>query len=308
MVHLRHAGSDFEAGNGRSRRHYTCMVLIFIRVCIPDSSLFGLGLLPLFVHGNTPAFFYAFSRSRRHFSKPRGIEIVALVPFHEPSRTEILACYLSRYLASSGGFLVRVVVMPQTNHTESLEWLSSMVDGTSSYKVSERGYLAYELVDENVSTLFVWIDGDVVFLEHHTIATISRTNHSSIALPYLPELHPAKSVDSNSWRASELPRWKEPTGFQALPFLWTNLTDSIKTSFFCMGGDGKHIPVADVLQDTAFRPSGHGSHMAKDLIIDGKGVVAAHYFSGHGSKGLEETDVLQRYRSYAREMGCPWAT
>ncbi|KAL4994799.1 hypothetical protein BDV10DRAFT_175987 [Aspergillus recurvatus] len=404
MGHLRHALSDIEAGNGRSRCQswtgtitwcaisYTCILLIFVRVCFPDCSLFGLGLLPLLVHGSTPDFFYAFSKSPRHFSKPRGIEIVALVPFHEPSRTEILACYLSRNLAFSGGFLDRVVFMPQTNHTESLEWLSSMVDGTSSYSVSETSHLLYEMVDENVNTLFVWIDGDVVFLEDHTIATISRTklehpdslivsanvineaalehlhSHPSIALPYLPELQPAQSVDSNSWRASELSRWKGPTGFQARkgfepPFtnhrwlptddenfgytpvgmsiysdhgpgsdewtakaqqhysflhhldlgdlrrykfpLWTNPADPISTSFFCfMGGDAKHILFAGALQNTVIRPSENGSRMTKDLIIDGKG-VAVHYFSGHGSKGLEETDVLQRYRSYAREIVCP---
>ncbi|KAL4987157.1 hypothetical protein BDW68DRAFT_161699 [Aspergillus falconensis] len=157
-------------------------------------------------------------------------------PFHEPGRTKILACYLSRNLASSKGFLDRAVFMPRTNHTESLEWLSCMVDGTSYYSVSEASHLPYEMVDENVDTLFVWVDGDVVFQEDYTIATILRTkleypdslivlasvineaalehlhNHTSIALPYLPELQPTQSVDSNSWRASELPRWK---GFQA---------------------------------------------------------------------------------------------
>lgn len=79
---------------------YSCMLVIFVRVCFPDFSLLRLGLLPLFVHGSSPALFYAFSQSPRHFSKPKNIEIVALVPFHQHSRTEILDCYLrvSTYL------------------------------------------------------------------------------------------------------------------------------------------------------------------------------------------------------------------
>ncbi|PTU20208.1 hypothetical protein P175DRAFT_0481289 [Aspergillus ochraceoroseus IBT 24754] len=218
---------------------YICMIAIFIRVCCPDLSLLKLGLLPLFVPGSSPTLFYAFSSSAGHFSKPRAIEIVALVPFHEYKRTEILNCYLQKNLASNDGFLDRVVFIPQTNDTDSLRWLAATVEETPSYSVSRSRTFPTEIVDQGENMLFVWIDGDVVFLEDHTIPTTVKTkldhsdsiivsanvvnqgvleslhSHPSVALPYRPELQPSQdSVDQNSWRASTLPSWNGPKGFK----------------------------------------------------------------------------------------------
>lgn len=66
-----------------------------------------------------------------------------------------------------------MVFIPQTNDTASLEWLASIVQKTSAYSVWTSPADAYGKM--NSRTLFVWLDGDVVFLEDHTIPTIVRT-------------------------------------------------------------------------------------------------------------------------------------
>ena len=40
-----------------------------------------------------------------------------------------------------------------------------------------------------------------------------------------------------------------------------------------------------------------------DAVVDGN-ALAAHYAFRHQSAGLETTDVLARYKSYADEMVC----
>jgi len=92
--------------------------------------------------------------------------------------------------------------------------------------------------------MYIRIDGDVVFLENHTIPTIVKTkldnpdslmvsanvvneaalaslhSHPGVALPYLPELQHieqpsrSKSQLSHDWRASSLPQWHGPATFK----------------------------------------------------------------------------------------------
>ncbi|KAL4956195.1 hypothetical protein BDW69DRAFT_93468 [Aspergillus filifer] len=370
---------------------YSCMLAIFVRVSFPELSLLKLGLLPLFVHATNPALFYAFSQSPRRSTKQESVEIVALVPFHQYSATEILDCYLQRNLASNGGFLDRVMFLPQTNQTWDLEWLEATVSETSSYSISNTSHAHFGTTD----ALFVWIDGDVVFLEDQTIPTMVKTNqdhpdslvvsanvineaaleglhsHPSIALPYLPELQPSEPVDHDSWSASALPRWQGNTGFRVPkdfppPFenhrwllsneenfdhtpigmsiysedgprsgewsikaqqhysflhhlgsgglnrykfpLWTNPTDPISTAFFCFeGGNAEFVESFMQIDREGFKDllaRSSADKQDKEILIDGKG-LAVRYASGPDSEGLDATDVLQRYRSYAREMVCP---
>ncbi|KAL4939536.1 hypothetical protein BDV06DRAFT_198650 [Aspergillus oleicola] len=402
------ARSDVESDNDHPQRQswtriilwcvlsYSCMLAVFVRVSFPEFSLLKHILLPLFVHGSSPALFYAFSQSPRRFIKPKGIEIVALVPFHQYSSTEILDCYLRRNLASNGGFLDQVVFLPQTNQSWDLEWLAAMIDETPSYSFSNANasLATFGLADRNSNTLFVWIDGDVVFLEDQTIPTMIKTkldhpdslvasanvineaalerlhSHPSIALPYLPELQPEEPVDHDSWSASALPRWQGPSGFQIakgfpppsknhrwLPSakegfnhtpvgistysedgpgpgewtvkaqqhysflhhlklgdlhrykfpLWTNPTEPISTAFFCFQSNGAKFVESfmhfDHMRSTASMDRSNVDNSRKEMLVDGKG-LAVRYNSGPGSEGLDETDVLQRYRSYAREMVC----
>lgn len=294
-------------------------------------------------------------------------------------------------LASNGGFLDRVVFVPLTNHTEDLEWLASKADGISSYRVASTGKSLVDTVEDK-SALIVWIDGDVVFLEDHTIPTMVKTkldrpyslvvsanvinqaalarlhSHPSIALSYLPELQPTQPADRDTWRASTLPRWKGPSGFQirkGFPMLkehrwlpsdneafdrtpigtsiypdddpdwdewtvkaqqhysflhhlelddlrryrfpiWKNPPESISTSCLCfMGYNVRSVEpyLMQEKQDAASSLSESEARSGKEITIDGKG-VAAEYSSDHKSQGLDSTDVLRRYRSYAREMVC----
>ncbi|GIJ82522.1 hypothetical protein Asppvi_001030 [Aspergillus pseudoviridinutans] len=220
---------------------YTSMLIVCISICSCYPSLIEVGLLSLLSHRTSSGPFLAYSHSVGHFEKPAGFDIVALVPY----KHHVLDCYLQRNLANNHGFLDRVVFIPQSNDTASLEWLASIVQETSAYSVWTSPVDVYR--EPNSRTLFVWLDGGVVFLEDHTIPTIVRTmldnpdslvvsanvinhaalealhSHSGVALPYLPELlhqpsaavqlPPAADLD---WRTSNLPPWTGPKDFRVL--------------------------------------------------------------------------------------------
>ncbi|KAL2807628.1 hypothetical protein BJX63DRAFT_66488 [Aspergillus granulosus] len=358
---------------------YCCMLIIFISVCCSEYGLLKFGLLPLFVHGSPPALFYAFSQSHGHFSKPKGVEIIALVPFQEVQETEILDCYLLRNLASNGGLLDQVMFIPQTNHTDSLKWLATTVERTSSYAISDWNDFPFATANKIPNALYIWIDG-AVFLEEHTIPTMVKTklehpdslivsanvvnegpleklhSHPSITrssvfdqrsrgTPVAPEAQIESSSSLNGDRLSpsgedEFERTpigksissKDGPGFgdwtvkaqQHYSFLyhvklgnlygykfpmWTNPTGPISTYFFCfMGHDAAAVELFIRRNGSLGRApeiGGDGIHRVKDtIIIDGKGLVA-HYSSKPGLEKLRDTDVLQRYGSYARENICP---
>ncbi|KAJ5403939.1 hypothetical protein N7509_003810 [Penicillium cosmopolitanum] len=204
--------------------------------------------------------FYAFSRGG-HFSKPSGFKIVALVPFSNHEHTSILECYLQvkfessqlpgkvmlndsqKNLIHNHGFLDQVVFIPQTNDATSLRWLNSLVEETSEYAISPAGRdMDWKFAQDNV--MYIRIDGDVVYMEDHTIPTIVKTkldnpdtlmvsanvvnegalaslhSHRGVSLPYLPELQHtpqpsrSKSQLEHDWRASSLPSWTGPADFK----------------------------------------------------------------------------------------------
>ncbi|GIK07900.1 hypothetical protein Aspvir_003570 [Aspergillus viridinutans] len=224
---------------------YTSMLIVFISICSCYPSLIEVGLLSLLSHRSSSGPFLAYSHRVGHFEKPAGFDIVALVPYKHHEQTSVLDCYLQKNLADNHGFLDKVVFIPQSNDTASLAWLASIVQETSAYRVWTSPADVYR--EPNSRTLFVWLDGDVVFLEDHTIPTIVRTmldnpdslavsanvinhaalkalhSHSGVALPYLPELlhqasaaaqlPPAADLD---WRTSNLPPWTGPEDFRVL--------------------------------------------------------------------------------------------
>ncbi|KAJ5929674.1 hypothetical protein N7454_006624 [Penicillium verhagenii] len=150
---------------------YLCLILTVIGYFDPS-------LLPIdpsalvFNKGISP--FFAFSRGSEHFPKPHGFKIVALVPFRYHERTEILDCYLQKNLVHNHGFLDQVVFVPQTHDTVSLEWLRSTVMETPGYAIAPPGQdMDWKITRDNV--MYIRIDGDVVFLEDHTIPTIVKT-------------------------------------------------------------------------------------------------------------------------------------
>ncbi|KAL3441920.1 hypothetical protein BJX65DRAFT_242089 [Aspergillus insuetus] len=357
---------------------YCCMLIIFIIICCAKFGLVQFGLLPLFVHGRS-TLFYAFSQSHKPFSKPKDVEIIALVPFQEAHETEILDCYLQRNLASNGGFLDRAFFIPQTDHMESLEWLITTVEATPYYSISDKNSPTHERLD----ALYVWIDG-AVYLEEHAIPTMVKTkldhpdslivsanvvnqgpleklhSHPLITFPHhladqvgytrnisqtgsaAPQaqdklfqktnLFPftnddefdttpiGKSIYSEDGPAFVDWRVKAQQHYSFLyhlkwgnlyPYkfpLWSNPVGSISTKFFCfMGYDATRVESfirGNGLLDRTTKVFDKGGHRVRDnIIIDGKGVVA-HYSSKQGLEGLEATDVLQKYRAYARENVC----
>ncbi|RHZ56546.1 hypothetical protein CDV55_100725 [Aspergillus turcosus] len=223
---------------------YTSMLIVFISICSCYPSLIEVGLLSLLSNRSSSGPFLAYSSRVGHLQKPAGFDIVALVPYKHLEQTSILDCYLQRNLASNHGFLDKVVFIPQSNDTASLEWLASIVQETSAYSVWTSPADLYR--ETNSRTLFVWLDGDIVFLEDHTIPTIVRTmldnsdslvvsanvinhaalealhSHSGVALPYLPELRQASAAAQLppeadlDWRTSNLPPWTGPEDFRVL--------------------------------------------------------------------------------------------
>lgn len=80
---------------------YCFMALVFVVACYANPSLLQLGLLPIFVQTGIPAPVYAFSKGSGQFAKPTNTKTVALVPFRDYKRTEILDCYLQVWLIAS---------------------------------------------------------------------------------------------------------------------------------------------------------------------------------------------------------------
>ncbi|KAJ5090438.1 hypothetical protein N7532_009122 [Penicillium argentinense] len=218
---------------------YLC--LIFTVVGFFNPSLLPVDPMALVFNRYSP--FYAFSRGSGHFPKPHGFKIVALVPFNNHEHTSILECYLQKNLIHNHGLLDQVVFIPQTNDPTSLEWLNSLVQQTSEYAISPHGQdMDWKITRDNV--MYIRIDGDVVYLEDHTIPTIVKTkmenpdtlmvsanvvnegalaslhSHPGVALPYLPELYHvdqpsrSKSQLSHDWRMSSLPSWRGPASFR----------------------------------------------------------------------------------------------
>ncbi|KAF7591760.1 hypothetical protein BBP40_001140 [Aspergillus hancockii] len=373
---------------------YTFMVTVILGVCFSTSSLPNSSLLSLFSQRVFPVPLYAYSKNFGSFKKPDSLKVVALVPFRDHERTEILDCYLQRNLVDKQGLIDQVVFIPQTNDTESLKWLMSAVERTASYRIAEPSDLEWEGMNKNV--VFIRIDGDIVFLEDHTIPTIIKTkldhpgslmvsanvinqgvlealhSHPGVALPYLPELSPNNQSlihTSQDWRATNLPTWEGPANFEIhkgfsppsethrwLPSpdeygdrtpigmsmygdngpelkdwtvhaqqhysflqhlecgdlyrykfpIWLNPTGSINPNFLSFRG-GDSIEIMSISQqktdDLALNVAQDAKGENRDVIIDGKG-LAAHYSTEAGSEGLGSTDLLSRYRAYAKEMVC----
>ncbi|KAJ5681553.1 uncharacterized protein N7477_001493 [Penicillium maclennaniae] len=168
--------------------------------------------------------------------------IVTVVGYFNPSLLLIDPTALKN-LVRNHGFLDQVVFIPQTSDSVSLEWLYSLVKQTQGYAISPPGHgMEWHIAQDNV--MYIRIDGDVVYLEDHTIPTIVKTkldnpsslmvsanvvneaalsslhSHPGIALPYLPELHHTKQPSrsktqlSQDWRSSSLPQWRGPASFR----------------------------------------------------------------------------------------------
>lgn len=187
---------------------------------------------------------------QKPFVKPFGVEIIAAVMYTRRDRTAILDCYLQRSLALNGGYLDKVVFVPETGTEAELDWLSALVSSTPGY------YLLKSLggghVDQQVSAfgrawtlaqtgpLYIQISSETVFIANDTIASLVHTrlehpdyflisanvvnqpilswvhHHLGVVRPYRPEpkppARPQRKTNSTifDWRASRLPSWTPP--------------------------------------------------------------------------------------------------
>src|SRR5271156_3587210 len=184
---------------------------------------------------------------KKPFPKPFGIEIIAVVMYSRRDRTAILDCYLQRNLASNGGYLDKVILVPETGTEEHLDWLSALVSSTPGYYLLGPPGEVY--IDEQPSTfgrawalaqagpLDIQVSSETVFIAKDTIASLIQTrldhpeyflvsanvvnqpvlswvhHHRGVVRPYRPEAkppaRPQKATNSTSfdWRTSTLPPW-----------------------------------------------------------------------------------------------------
>lgn len=140
------------------------------------------------------------------------------------------------------GFLDEVIFLPRTKDATSLNSLDLLVKQTPLYTIAPERGLGNG--GWNRDDLHIWIDGDMLFLEDHTIPTIVKTkldypdssivsanvvneaalralhSHPGTTLPYLPELlnqsfpAPTQALTNDDWRVSNLPHWEGPSDFK----------------------------------------------------------------------------------------------
>ncbi|KAF2090726.1 hypothetical protein K490DRAFT_34927 [Saccharata proteae CBS 121410] len=180
-----------------------------------------------------------------NWPKPKDFRIVGLVFFGRPASVSILDCYLKRNLVANGGMLDEVIFLARTSNEEDLAWLDRIVSEEPAYTRVDLKFegidyaTAYDICE--AGTMYIKMDDDLVFMEDHTIATIVQNkllhpeyfvvaanivNQPSLSWihyrlgvvrPYLPELKPPPPGQNESlsrWRASDLPTWTGPAGFE----------------------------------------------------------------------------------------------
>ncbi|UDD64782.1 hypothetical protein AFCA_011991 [Aspergillus flavus] len=88
--------------------------------------------------------------------------------------------------------------------------------------------------------------------------------------------------------------------------MWVDPTDSLSPNFLCLRAGDPSIVKSIIQQDTdklSLEVAQEVLGSDRGTIIDGKG-LAAHYSIEASSWGLDSTDILHRYRAYAKEMIC----
>jgi hypothetical protein len=193
----------------------------------------------------------AYDAIKNPFAKPLGVEIIAAVMYARRNRTAILDCYLQRNLALNGGYLDKVVFVPEMGTEEELDWLSALVSSTPGYYLLESPGEGY--VDNQVSTfgpawtfaqtgpLYIQMSSETVFIANDTIASLVHTrlehpdyffisanvvnqpilswvhHHLGVVRSYRPEpqppARPQRTTNSTvfDWRTSRLPSWIPPS-------------------------------------------------------------------------------------------------
>lgn len=182
-------------------------------------------------------------------TRPEDIKIIGLVFYGRRDRSSILDCYLRQNLRLNGGWLDEVAWGVNTKNKQDLAYLDELVATTPEYRKVElvdKSYVGLWNASIEAGNIYVKLDDDVVFIDQDAIPRVVSTllTHPEAAivsanivnspklswlqyrtgaiLPYLPELGKKtagssilSSKDNPIWRASELPFWEKPEGFEA---------------------------------------------------------------------------------------------
>ncbi|CAG7946448.1 unnamed protein product [Penicillium salamii] len=84
--------------------------------------------------------------------------------------------------------------------------------------------------------------------------------------------------------------------------MWVDPAEPISQNFGCFWGNDAEA-VRDTFNHSTRNLSQNKSDENPHVIIDGKGIVA-HYSTQQAAAGLDATDLISRYRAYAREKVC----
>lgn len=229
---------------------------------------------------------------------------------------------MQRNLVQNDGVVDHLVFIPET---------------TTSAAAAEEDHPQWLIQPWNLfrpGVLYLQIDGDIVFMEDHTIPTVVKTKldypHSvmvsanvineDVMAPLYNRLYfaasapaPAgKEVSTTNVAKAQLQHelfldhlHQGPESLRHYKFpLWVNPPSPVRPIFAAFWGDDARAvwdycnKTLDDMSMAKSGTSGHG-HDHERIIIDGKG-LAARYSAEAGLAGLDATDVLERYRAFAR--------
>ena len=188
------------------------------------------------------------TNSDKKWTKPKGFKIIGLIFFGRPDTVSILDCYLRKNLVRNGGWLDEVHFVINTNKTDDIEWLNTILPEVKEYKKVEMKSKDFTIQKEgynggwetcNDKDLYIKVDDDIVFFDDNAIPNIVYTlmkhpealNVVSTLInspetgwlhyrlgaihAYLPErsrskerLNDFESYGPRAWRASSLPTWE----------------------------------------------------------------------------------------------------
>jgi hypothetical protein len=181
-------------------------------------------------------------------TRPEDTKIVGLVFYGRRDRSSILDCYVRNNLRVNGGWLDEVAWGVNTENKDDLAYLELLLARTPEYRkveLRQKSYVGLWAESIEPGNIYVKLDDDIVFIDNDAVPGIVETllSHPESALvsanvvnspkiswlqfrtgailPYLPELGKKQADESvlsskknPLWRASELPLWKEPAGFE----------------------------------------------------------------------------------------------
>lgn len=217
---------------------------------------------------------------------------------------------------------------------DNLQWVTKVVEQYPAYSVFDAGNRTdthqqpWDLFQPGV--LYLHIDGDIIFLEDHTIPTVIKTkldypqsimvsanviNENPVARLY-NRLDSTAAREESSKTATtaqlqvhesflaHLHQGQETLRDYKFP-IWVNPPDPVRPVFVAFWGDDvqnvwdyNYDKTSENMSISKSTASSYGRGHER-VIIDGKG-LAAHYRAEAGIAGLDATDILERYRAYAQ--------